>query len=169
MSGLRINISRISDGIHNHSLETEPGDIGLDERFNRPVQVKATVEKSNRQLYLHVESHSGGSFICDRCLDEFERDVDSDYSIVYVQGAAPDAEADEEREVQYLAPDVNVIDIGEDVRQFLVLALPLKILCKDDCAGLCPVCGTNRNKKKCSCATEEIDPRWSGLRRLSGN
>ncbi len=169
MSGLRINISKISDGIHPHSLETEPGDIGLDERFNRLVQVKATVEKASRQFLLHVESHSGGVFVCDRCLDEFQRQVDSDYSIVYFPGPSPSGHTGEKQEVQYLAPDVNMIDIGEDVRQFLVLALPLKMLCKEDCAGLCPVCGVNSNKKSCSCRTEDIDERGSDLRRLSGN
>lgn len=168
MSGLRINISKISEGLHHHSLETEAGDIGLDERFNRPVRVKLTVEKTNRQLLLNAEAQSGGIFICDRCLDEFQREVISDYSVMYVQGSKG-GEMDEEKEVQYLAPDANMIDIGEDVRQFLLLALPLKMLCKEDCLGLCPICGTNRNKSTCSCITEETDPRWSDLRRLSGN
>ncbi|MBI2618997.1 MAG: DUF177 domain-containing protein [Ignavibacteriales bacterium] len=167
MSGLRINISGLSEGIHHYSLESEPSEIGLDERFNRPVHVKASVEKANRQLLLHAEPQSGGRFVCDRCLDEFQRDVDAQYSIVYIQGQDTPHGAEEDiLEVQYLSPDLNILDLGEDVRQFLLLSLPLKNLCREDCAGLCPVCGGNRNRNRCSCAVEGIDPRWADLKRL---
>ena len=167
MSGLRINISKLSEGVHRHSLSTDPSDIGLDDRFRTTVQVEASVEKTNRQLLVHSTSHCTGTFTCDRCLDQFERDIDTEFTIVYLQDPGG---ADEERvEVQYLSPDTNIIDLGEDARQYIVLALPLKMLCSKDCAGLCPVCGINRNKAKCSCKTENTDPRWAELKRLLNN
>jgi uncharacterized protein len=72
-------------------------------------------------------------------------------------------------EVQYLSPDMNILDLGEDVRQFLILAVPQKLLCRDDCKGLCPECGVNRNKVQCECTTQEIDSRWEGLKKMSLN
>ena len=170
MSGLRINISKLSEGVHRHSLSTDPSDIGLDDRFKTTVQVEASVEKTNRQLLVLCKTHCAGLFICDRCLDEFTRDVDTDFSIVYIPGQPSPEEEDEERvDVQYLSPDMNMIDFGEDVRQYIVLALPLKNLCRKDCAGLCPVCGLNRNKTTCSCRVDETDPRWADLKRLLNN
>lgn len=170
VSGLRINISKLSEGKHHHSLTSEPADIGLDKRFNRTVHVEASLEKSNRQLLVQVDSRSGGSFVCDRCLEEFEQDVECHYSILYVQGQTAPSDAEETKEeVQYLPADANMIDLGEDVRQYLILSLPLKTLCKEDCAGLCPICGTNKNKAKCSCTVEETDPRWADLKRFLNN
>lgn len=170
MSGLRINISKLSEGMHQHSLSTEPADIGLDKRFSQTVHVDVSVEKSNRQLLVQVVTRCSGSFVCDRCLDEFEQKVESHYSVLYVQGqAAPEDSEETEEEVQYLPADANMIDLGEDVRQYLILSLPLKTLCKEDCAGLCPVCGINRNKAKCSCTVEETDPRWADLKRFLNN
>jgi len=160
----------LSEGKHHHSLSTEPSDIGLDKRFNRTVKVEANLEKSNRQLLVQVDSQCGGTFLCDRCLEEFEQSVESHYSILSVQGqAAPSDSEETQEEVQYLPAEANMIDLGEDVRQYLVLSLPLKVLCKEDCAGLCPFCGTNKNRANCSCTVEETDPRWADLKRFLNN
>ena len=71
--------------------------------------------------------------------------------------------------MQYLSSETNVLDLGEDTRQFLILAIPQKLLCKDDCSGLCPQCGSNRNKVRCDCTRQEIDPRWEVLKKVSLN
>jgi uncharacterized protein len=167
MSPLIINISKLTLGHHHRTLEAEPMTIGLDSRFNRTVHVEASLEKNNRQVLLQVEFTTGGLFTCDRCLDEFQRDVSSSYTIMYVTDAEP-IEPDD-GEVHLLPPDANTIDIGEDVRQFAVLALPLKMLCREECAGLCPLCGVNKNRASCSCREEALDPRWEVLRQIQKN
>jgi len=170
VSGLRINISNLSDGMHHHSLSAEPADVGMDSRFKKMVHVDASIEKSNRQLHVQVVSRSEGTFVCDRCLEEFQQSVESRYSILYVQSQPPPSDAEKtEEEVQYLSADANIIDLGEDVRQYLTLSLPLKTLCKENCAGLCPICGTNKNNATCSCTVEETDPRWADLKRFLNN
>jgi len=94
--------------------------------------------------------------------------VTAQYSIVYIieEGGQKAQPGDE---VQYLSPDANILDLGEDVRQYLILAVPQKLLCSDDCRGLCPQCGVNRNRVRCNCSTKEIDPRWEGLKKVSLN
>jgi len=129
----------------------------------------SSIEKSNRQLHVQVVSRSGGTFVCDRCLDEFDRNVEAEYATFFIQDQQAPPDAEETEEIQYLPADKNIIDMGEDVRQYLTLSLPLKTLCKDDCAGLCPVCGINRNKATCSCTVEETDPRWAELKRFLNN
>lgn len=64
--------------------------------------------------------------------------------------------------------DGDAIDLGPMVRENLLVELPLAPLCRPDCAGLCPVCGVDRNLDPCSCDTTPSDPRWAGLQALKG-
>lgn len=168
MSVLRINISNLPEGIHQRSLEAAPEEVGLDDRFPKTVIVSALLEKTSRQLYLKAECSTRGNFTCDRCLEEFEKEIAASYRVMYVTGDRS-AEGLKEDEVQVITPETNSIDLGEDVRQFILLSLPQKVLCKEECAGLCPLCGTNRNTSSCDCRKEEIDPRWEGLKKFLEN
>ena len=168
MRDLILNISKLSLGHHQRSLETQPDSLGLDESFNRPVRVEVELEKTARQLFLRVEVSSGGLFTCDRCLDEFPREMATSFSITYVMDGRS-AEGLDKEEVQVLSPDTNIIDIGDDVRQYAMLALPQKLLCREDCAGLCPTCGVNKNRTPCSCQADETDPRWTVLKQILKN
>jgi uncharacterized protein len=62
-----------------------------------------------------------------------------------------------------LISEQHILDLTEVIRQSLYLAQPTQILCKEDCLGLCPQCGANRNQVQCSCAEETIDSRWADL------
>ena len=59
--------------------------------------------------------------------------------------------------------DQNYLDLNEALGQALLGALPIALLCKEDCLGICPTCTVNRNIIQCSCAESSIDPRWAGL------
>jgi uncharacterized protein len=59
------------------------------------------------------------------------------------------------------------IDLSEAVRQYMLLALPMKPLCREECAGLCPSCGHNLNLGPCGCPPSDIDPRFAPLTRLA--
>ncbi|MBI2620047.1 MAG: DUF177 domain-containing protein, partial [Ignavibacteriales bacterium] len=112
---------------------------------------------------------TGGTFMCDRCLDECRRDVRSKYSMVYMFGSESTLKP-ENQEIAFIHPDTSFIEIDEDVRQYAVLAVPQKILCREDCKGLCPQCGINRNSAICSHGEkDEIDPRWQGLQKFLKN
>ncbi|MEX0601727.1 MAG: DUF177 domain-containing protein [Bacteroidota bacterium] len=169
MSGLQINISKLAEGVHHYSLETEPREIELGERFTTTVRVRVELEKSAGSLVLRGELHTLGEFTCDRCLEEFGKEVATTYSVAYLPEGRMPEDSEEKGELQPLSPFTNMLDLGEDVRQYLLLALPIKMLCRDDCLGLCPVCGTNRNRNVCQCSAEEIDSRWSGLKDLFEN
>lgn len=61
----------------------------------------------------------------------------------------------------------HVIDLTEAIRQYTLLAIPMKPLCREDCAGLCPNCGHNLNQGPCDCSPQETEPRWSELSKLT--
>jgi uncharacterized protein len=60
----------------------------------------------------------------------------------------------------------NILDLTEAIRQYALLTIPMKPLCGEDCAGLCPTCGYNLNQGPCNCPPKPADPRWSELSKL---
>jgi uncharacterized protein len=169
MAEFRINISNLSEGIHEYRFEAEPSKIGLDERFIGTVKIEARIDKSVRQIFLQAEIQAEGSFFCDRCIENFHQEMNMVYSMVYVQGARSTVDLNKEEEIQILAADMNYIDLDDDVRQYILLSIPQKLLCKEDCQGFCPTCGVNKNIASCTCGAQEVDSRWDVLKKLSHN
>jgi uncharacterized protein len=165
----RINISNLSEGIHEYDFNTEPFKIGLDERFQSAVKLQVKLDKSARQIFLQAKVRTEGTFVCDRCLDTFIFEVARKYSMVYVQGDRSTIDLKKDEEVQVLSPDTNYIDLDEDARQYIILAIPQKLLCREECEGICPSCGVNRNNGRCTCYDHVTDPRWDALKKLSHN
>ncbi len=94
----------------------------------------------------HAPAHS----CCGRCLKDFDFELELQDASFFFEPQ----------------PDVEELDITEDVRAELLLELPMNPLCDENCRGLCPVCGSDRNEKPCSCenpgAAEKVSP-WSAL------
>jgi uncharacterized protein len=63
----------------------------------------------------------------------------------------------------------HILDLTEAIRQYIVTAMPMKPLCREDCAGLCSICGKDLNQGDCGCKTEETDPRWAELLKLKNS
>ncbi len=162
---MKISIANLSEGIHKVHFSVEAESVGLEEKFSKDVTVDVVLNKTSREVFLQAEVGGLGRFTCDRCVDEFERQITNAFDIVYLHDEK-ESEQYPDDEVHMLEPGTTQIDITEDVRQFIMLAVPLKLLCREECAGLCHRCGSNLNRGKCSCKTEEIDPRWEGLHRL---
>jgi len=125
---------------------------------------------------VHVRGDLGGRVTveCGRCLDRYPVEVDEKMDLFYLPRLAERPE-DEEEEIELDDHDVVVgyyedekLDLGEVVREQLVLALPMKRVCRPDCAGLCPTCGRNRNTDSCACPAPEepTDPRLAPLLKL---
>ncbi|MEE9226071.1 MAG: DUF177 domain-containing protein [Bacteroidota bacterium] len=165
---MKFSIANLSDGINDCALTAEPNDLGLAENFAAKVKVRLTVDKSNRELYLRARVATEARFHCDRCLEEFTQKLENSYRMFYVysEDESPKHERDE---VTVIAPETSSIDISEDVRQYLLLAVPPKLLCREGCRGLCGYCGVNLNHGRCTCPKEGADPRWETLRRLQKN
>jgi len=106
---------------------------------------------------------------CARCLEPVMQDVKREFELLYrPQGA--DAGRDEmsvtdaEAEISYYEGEGILLD--DVVREQVLLAAPLKVTCREDCKGLCPLCGTNLNLGQCSCAVAQEEPRWAALKEI---
>ena len=105
--------------------------------------------------------------VCARCLEEFELPVAEEVFVVY----APigDYQTEEELEAESLNQELYTgeeIDLWPIVQEQLLLALPIKPLCREDCLGLCPFCGQNRNLEPCQCDDRVGHPGLAGLKDL---
>ncbi|HLK33379.1 MAG TPA: DUF177 domain-containing protein [Terriglobales bacterium] len=106
---------------------------------------------------------------CARCLEPVSRDISGDFDLLYRPRGA-DSGVDErtvsgdEAEVSYYTGEGVLL---EDVlREQVLLAVPLKTVCREDCRGLCPHCGRNLNFEQCNCSEPLEDPRWSALKEI---
>jgi uncharacterized protein len=162
---MRIQVGGLSDGVHEYHFETEPTGIGLKDGFVGRILVDATLDKSGNQLFLKAAVRSQASFRCDRCTSPFESPLSAEFRTCYTteETGSPHVDPDE---LQVVPPGFSVIDVGEDVRQSILLAVPLKLLCAETCRGLCPRCGKNLNTGSCECTETMIDSRWEKLREI---
>jgi len=106
---------------------------------------------------------------CARCLEPVPLDVKRDFDLLY-RPLGADAGRDEmsvtdaEAEISYYQGEGLLLE--DALREQVLLAVPLKAICRQDCKGLCPHCGTNLNQEQCSCAAPAEDPRWSALKEI---
>lgn len=124
-------------------------------------RIVARVEKGEGDA-VHVRGRlaAGLGVDCSRCLERFAFPVEQQLDLFYLPRLPRQQEEDEDVELQdrdlvvaYYA--AGRIDLGEALREQLLLALPMKRLCSADCRGLCPVCGGNRNQTECACVLPE--------------
>lgn len=156
-----IKIANLNEGIHEFTFEEKIEDLDLEKPFYGISKSFAVLNKLHDQVILSVKSRFKVKYQCDRCGTEFNSKLNSDYQIVYLMNEEP-AETGSIN-VTYLSRTADKIDLKNDVREFALLAVPMKHLCKEDCKGLCYKCGANLNVEQCKCTNDEIDPRWKPL------
>ena len=99
---------------------------------------------------------------CRRCLTAVSAPVRDTMHVVFAEPGDEDVEGD--REVYHLDPRSQQLDLRPAVREQWLLSAPAFVQCRDDCKGLCPSCGADRNAGDCGCAPAAADPRWDTLR-----
>lgn len=107
---------------------------------------------------------------CTRCVEPLPKHLEIPFEDIFVSNTAETSEKDLEVPIDDLDVELiadEQIDLTDVIREQILLNLPGQVLCKEDCKGLCPQCGTNRNLKDCDCGDEDIDPRWAALKNLS--
>lgn len=114
-------------------------------------QIEGVLENRAGVLMLNYQLHCVPSLECDRCLSPVHMPVEESFSHVIVTEAAS-----ERNDAEYLlAPDA-ILELAEVVMTDLRLSMPTKILCREDCKGLCPVCGRNLNEADCGCESADV-------------
>jgi uncharacterized protein len=124
--------------------------------FIGPVDVETVVTYAQGQFWLDGTVSGQVELACARCLERFAHPLKVTLAERYVQGRTVD-----DPEVTCVEDDL--VDLTETVRQSILLALPMRALCRVECRGLCPECGQVLNEGACDCRSRTIDPRLAGL------
>lgn len=161
---MKIKITSLSEGHHFYCFNENPADLGLDNTYGQKLLVNIDLEKNINQIILRTKIVFVKNLSCDRCLKNFEKEFNTEYIMLYVTDPK-DIVGLAEDSVQYISKDKDMIDISKDVIDSILLAIPMKSLCDEDCKGLCLKCGNDNNEKACECNSEIIDPRWEKLKK----
>lgn len=137
MISMKITVKNIGSKGLELDEQIDPVELGLkndDFQCLSTIDVKARVERLGDTVLAKTEAQGTFSFICARCLEPVQKQVKEDSIFDYK-----------------LEKTTQVIELNEDIRQELILAFPMVVVCKEDCKGLCLGCGVNLNKEQCRC------------------
>ncbi len=128
--------------------------------FQQPVRVIGAVEQSAGVVTLKAQVRYRYDGNCDRCTGEIHRDEVLEIEHILV------VSLNHEDNDSFVLIDNYQLPLDELVEEDLLLSQPLKVLCKEDCRGLCPQCGTDLNQGTCGCQQDTVDPRLQILKQL---
>jgi uncharacterized metal-binding protein YceD (DUF177 family) len=165
-----IDLTGLTEGTHPLVLDGGKAELEVaPEAFLRAYRFTGTLSQSGEDCQVRGSLIGNLVSACDRCLVPFDRSVAVEVEVDVVRRAADSVESVEEvtEGVIRLSPSDTRLDLAAPFRAAVLLDEPIKHLCRDDCRGLCPVCGTNRNESACKCDSSQGDPRWDALKDLS--
>ena len=143
------------------SMDLSDLQYGISKPVTEPVLAEGVVRNTAGVLVMTGRISTTIHGICDRCADEFSRKVEFPLDVVLVQELS-----NEENEDEWVFPlEADAADLDDIVRTVFVLNLDSKLLCAEDCKGLCCRCGKNLNHGPCGCQ-KELDPRFAALKQL---
>lgn len=138
-------------------------------RLKGSVRASGAIEKHAGWFDVDGLIEADAEVDCSRCLEPIERPLSIEFNARLIRGVSmvdgTDGEVDP-KELDLSVLDDDVIDVNEVIREQILLDLPEQIFCSDECKGLCPKCGANRNLIDCKCEEDDIDPRWAALKNL---
>ena len=136
---MKIRVNEIpSGGISlSESFDAAPWKLNRqDINFDKPITITAFITREKENLFVDAQINSIVLFTCSRCLKEFEKSLNKSAMLFFqLEGE-------------------NILDISDDIREEIIVDYPIKMLCSDNCKGLCPSCGRDLNEGQCSCESE---------------
>lgn len=158
----------------NFDVDLKPGDIEFfDPKLRQAGPLKATgkvelVTGAIGEIRVKGRISVKMEADCDRCLEPARFPLDTDFELYYrpvVESSQVSHEvAIDETEAEMGFYEGDGIELNDVLREEVLLELPMQRVCSEDCKGICPVCGQNRNQKDCGCQAEAVDDRWAQLR-----
>lgn len=172
---MRVDVADIRQETGSHKtvpleVTLEPAEVsGQTVTFPTPFRGSAEIWNTGDRLLVQAKLSGEAVVPCSRCLTPFATPLSVSFDEEFVEGQPNSVTPREDEEDQSIATAYqgDTIDLAESVRDNILLELPMKPLCRADCAGLCPTCGANLNEGGCSCEdTSTVDPRLAALERL---
>ena len=162
---LAVRKVRIRKSYSPGALDLRTGDF----RQLEPLEVRATAELVEGQIRVSGTLHTRLEMVCARCLEPVAEEINREFDLYYqpMSRIAGEEEArlkDEDTEIAFFQGDG--LFLADVLAEQVNLALPMKVICRSDCRGLCPHCGASLNNEECRCESHAADPRMAPLARL---
>ena len=149
-----------------------PGTLDLHTRdFQQvePLEVRATAELVDSQIHIAGHIRTRIELVCARCLDSVVEELDRDFDLFY----RPVSSVEKKEEIRLKPEDTDVgffkgdgLFLADVLAEQVNLLIPMKVICRSDCRGLCPHCGANLNSESCRCEPHAADTRMAPLARF---
>ena len=167
---MRIDLEKLEESSGRFSGTYEVGQLSLDEpalTFITATDVQGRANRKDGAVELSGELHAKLAGSCARCLKKVELAINVEFTERFVR--AVDWRNEEQHELQKEDLDLAVFDgegieLDDLVKEEILLAVPGQVLCNEDCKGLCPICGIDRNEATCTCESNVVDQRWEKLK-----
>ena len=134
-----------------------------------PLEVRATAELVEGQIRISGNLHTRLELVCSRCLEPVAEEVSRDFDLFY----RPARSVAQEEQLHLKTDDTEIgffqgdgLFLADVLAEQVNLAIPMKVICRSDCRGLCPQCGMNLNTEECRCEVHSTDPRLAPLARF---
>ncbi len=169
---MRLNLSHLPESGLEFNVELDAHEVdmtGTDADLGGNLRLQGRVLKAGEEMVLDGVLRGVFSLTCSRCLKQFVQAFEFPVSATYVQtaerppGALAEVAFDDDTRIAFLGDEIDLIS---GIREDLMLNIPLKPLCSENCRGLCAQCGANLNEEECGCAQEPGDPRLAALRAI---
>jgi len=154
------------------SFEPSGVDLSRDNiRQSAPLDWTAVAERAGNEIRINGSLNTAVDMICSRCLEPAQQAIHKAFDLFFRQ--RDEVIFDEGAEIELNEKDTQTaffsgtqLPVGEVLREQVLLALPMKALCRVDCKGLCPTCGINLNSGTCDCPAEKFSPHMDTLLEL---
>ncbi len=167
---MRIEVEKLEETGGKFSQVYAPGELLFEEiELVEAAAITGRARRKNGDVELRGELLTKASTICGRCLKPVELQIDVKFAERFVPAVSWRHE--EQHELQEEDLNISVFDgegieLDDLVKEEILLAIPAHVLCSEDCKGLCPSCGVDRNSETCDCEAKQIDSRWDKLKNL---
>lgn len=169
---MQVELARLEDTGGGFAHAYAPGELVLNDdrvRLTGAPQVSGRINRQRNKVLVDGRLTATVEIDCDRCLKPVALTIQPKFTVEYITAEAYMALEVSELDNADLALSVfdgEALNIDDIVLEQLLLAIPSQAICREQCKGLCSICGADRNVSDCDCKPTEIDPRWAGLKEL---
>lgn len=166
---IELNLERLELGRSALELDAElvREDPGYEDgQLRARIRGELVVDAMDQRVVVHGSFAASHTVECDRCAKPFLLETEPELEVMILRNPGRAELPEDQDDAWVIHQQGGVVDLDESLLEAVVLAEPQKILCREDCKGLCPRCGIDRNESECDCPTEELDSRWAALEKL---
>jgi len=152
---MKLRLPSLHEGVNSLSEKLDAKNFELDkEIFTSPIEIDGEADYNGQMVDVRLNIHTSGHFTCFRCAEDFSTELDVETRIVVLARDAEDSNEEESEGLIFIGTRGTEADLSKEIADAIVLDLPLKILCRPDCKGLCPYCYKDLNAGPCEHSAE---------------